>query len=1045
MCVMATHIIHLSDLHTTGNTTFRQTQLPSLIRCIQSHAAHGDTLLVFFTGDAANKGNLREFDEAHAIIHSLVSDIRSTHPDINLFIIPGNHDLNLSGDQAARDILLQNLNGRVPSASILAGVLPPLHEYWTFQQNLSPTGATLTEASPFFAKNVVRCGNHDVLVMLINSAWMCRRKDNPGTLHFPVELISPGDTSPYSYVMAAIHHPFNWLSQPESMRPVRDNLHSTCDLILTGHEHVPENVVHHSASVVTHSLGGVLADVNDATISSFHIATLDFDSGTQTLTTYAWRADVYAVLHHTQPVTLVRNINRQSDRLALDQKYSEWLEDVELPLQANATANNKQGNGSMRLADLFIFPDIRQYDPRHPTGEFKRISSGSVQESLAQESRTLITGFESSGKTSLAKRMFATLRNSGLVPVMLTKDDISRRVTQATLKQSLNKAIRRQYRSLTAEEFWQLPSDLRVLIHDDVHLMLPQLTEKEAFDGFLGQFSKVLLLGDSEISIAELRSADRDALLFEFHRFHICEFGHTLLRDLTGRWIKATRQDLTKGEFDGEVLRICRVVEHVLSMDAIPHQPWILLVLIQEADNNDEVAAKNGSYGHLFESIVTAALSRSSFHSLDIRSKYTYLAELAYFMFSRRLTTLDEGQVIEFHRAHCAKYDIDIEYDATIEDLGAVGIVRRVAGEVYFKTKYSYCFFVAWFLSQNLPFPGTKDILKQIITELHYSDIANIVVFLAHLTSDPIVLELVSSVAGSTFKDIPVAMLEDDLGPIATFGQADFVKLVELSPEESQRLVAEAKDTELHKRDARVTDGRAIQLSESHEVDSADNEFRKVVSELRKAMKSIQILGQILRNGAGAIPGNSKQRIVEDIFATARRLMGFILIRLPHDIPGWALNLANRYRHEMPLQQDLSVSELNEAVAEKVARHIFNTAWYATYSIVLHVANACGLEMLDNTFRRVVDADQSKPNRLFQMAIRLDRPGKLPKEEAVSLFNELADTHFCQSLVKALVIRHLQLYHVPHDQKASVMKRMDIPLLKGVSAIDPSKKRLGSN
>lgn len=1049
---MASLIVHLTDAHCDSKHNPLADRAESISNCILSHCEANTTVFFAITGDIANKGGESEFAAGTDILTSVIGAVSAKGMHVETLVVPGNHDLDLSEDQTARDVLIASLSAGLPAASVQSVVLKPLSNYFAFQNTLASTPNSLTPESPFFARHTFVVGPHSIQFNLLNTAWSCRRKDSPGSLRFPVDQIDIGDTSNVTYVVTLMHHPFNWLAQPDSMRPVRDKIEKSSDLVYFGHEHVPDDYTKSADFVVEAIHGGVLQESPDNGTSVFTLTSLDFDANTTRRFEYSWSKDSHAFVRTSvDDRSITRNINRTSDSLALQERFSNWLDDIGLPITpSSATSTTPTKSGDLHLSDLFTHPDLREYDPRHPTGQYKRIHGDNARESLTGKDRVLVTGFEKSGKTSLAKRLFQDHRQSGLVPLLLTSNAFSKVQNFNALIAACEKCVTHQYRALKPEAFWQLPTSNRVLIVDDIHELLPKLSDKDAISDLLARFGKIVFLGESELSIAELRSRENDALLFGFHRYHICEFGHVLLQSLTRRWLHFTRPDIEVDIEDDELHRICAAVEKVLSLDAIPHQPWVLLVLIQQADTNDEVAAKNGSYGHLFECIVTATLARSTYTGLDIRSKYTYLAECAHYMFHRHQSSLDESQAKEFHEAHTQKYDISVNFEAIMKDLDSVGLIRRDEGEIYFRTKYSFCFFVAWYFSQHLHHQETRTELGKICQEIHNADIANIVVFLAHLSSDPIVLEMVKRAADGSFGATTPALLTNDLGPIATYSHAEFLKLVEIPPEEHREEIAHVRDERLARREVKELDGRSIQLADSAETaetEKSDNvrTFKAVLSEVRTCIKSIQILGQILRNGAGAIPGGMKQEIVSSVFLAARRLLGHLFERLPSEIPTWAAQLATRYRDEMPIRSEESSHQYEQEIATKVGRHIYQTAWYTTYSVIMHVADSCGLEILDNTFRKVVESDVNTPNQLFQMAIKLDRSGKLPKEEAIAFYRQLSDQTFCRSILKGLVIRHLQMYKVKPELKQSIAQRMDIDIIHDRSSLDQTRKRIGNN
>lgn len=171
---------------------------------------------------------------------------------------------------------------------ILSIVTSSLDHYFTFQEKLCGPARGLTKDCVFFAKEVINYREHSIQFNLVNTAWMCKRKDSPGSLHFPASQLQFGDTTSVSYVITLLHHPFNWLSQPDSMRPVRDKIETNTDAIFFGHEHVAEHFDKVNTSTVKIVCGSALQDTDRAVPTGFHIMLLDFEKQEQGFYSYVW-------------------------------------------------------------------------------------------------------------------------------------------------------------------------------------------------------------------------------------------------------------------------------------------------------------------------------------------------------------------------------------------------------------------------------------------------------------------------------------------------------------------------------------------------------------------------------------------------------------------------------------------------------------------------------------------------------------------------------------------------------------------------------------
>ena len=261
-------------------------------------------------------------------------------------------------------------------------------------------------------------------------------------------------------------------------------------------------------------------------------------------------------------------------------------------------------------------------------------------------------------------------------------------------------------------------------------------------------YDNICVTADTDFFLEESRMAGPETVsIGSLRKMQICEFGFVKVEDLARRWI--TIKNPADAD-DESVRRTCKTIERVLRINAMPHHPWVLIVLLQEATSKTELAAKNGSYGYLYQAVVTCALLKSKV-DLDVRSKYVYLAELAFAMYEKNVATFDLQEVKRYHQFHFEKYGIQIDFVEMMKDLDAVGILRVSESRVSFRDKYSYWFFVSWYLSIHIHDDANLDVIERLCSELHHEDSANILVFLSHFSNHPAVIKTILATAKSLF------------------------------------------------------------------------------------------------------------------------------------------------------------------------------------------------------------------------------------------------------------------------------------------------------
>lgn len=1036
---MAILIVQLSDIHVQSEKDGvfnRSTKLADAIVAEAGDSASDIVLLL--TGDAVDKGQSDQFALAEKLIKGIQAHVESKCPTskVRTLAIPGNHDLDLSGDQAARDSIVSTLTAvDTPAPSVAELALKPLAAYFHFTASLTGADDSLSMNRPYYhVVDLADSAGRILRFHLLNSAWMSKRKEQANSLTFPLnEIHSPESPEPH-FAIAVLHHPFNWFRQPEAMRPLTNALEGLSDLILTGHEHSPAAFQKQLPGSTTHGYlqGGALNDAATPKISEFNLVRLDFDANSQTIITYSWVPEGY-YKHSSSPVTqrLGTNIGRLDRTFVLTTTFEEFLDAPDLPLFHDRKTD-------LKLSDFYTYPDLRELDTGVGPKMWKRIKVDNIVGELLGSSHTLVTGSEKSGKSSLLKTLFRDLQRLAKAPLYLRAHDLRDAKSDNLIRKAISRAVRHQFKKVAPEQYEQIEQDRKVLLIDDWDKVSLQVKDKNLIIEYCARtFGTIIATATDDFDFEGATSATT-----VFKRFDICEFGHVRLQDLATKWLRIGANQDDDGDIPKEVDRLCKKIEQALRTNAIPHHPWILVVLLKQVDLFDQTAAKNGSYGHLYNAVITAALHGSKFTAVDMTTKYTYLANLANVFYTRNLTAISDDDMRSVHEDHCKLYDIRIDYSVLLDDLIAANMLRDDGGQIAFRAKYTYCFFLAKYLANSIHLPDSRKIVSDLSRQLFHDESANTIVFLAHLCSDPIVLNEMKTAASALFAGIAPIMFESDVEFLDTLsGSPAKFKLPEGEPAENLKQSLEVRDDRAAQRDSSEVDGRKLQTRPEQ-----TDERLKIVHELVASRKTIQILGQVLRNEVGAIQGDDKLDIVKVIYHLSRRLLGGFLDVYKKAIPSLTSLLNALYKEDLtqqckPDERERRAKDIQKEADDETRAFLWNTAIITTFLIVKHVSESVGLELLNTTFKRLLAEDSAIPNRIIDLAILFDHPRAIPKEKAIALDKEFRTRRFAQTLVRIIVVEHLYLYEVPMADKQAICAKLEIELPK--RHFDPGTKLLG--
>ena len=1065
-------IVQISDLHAgAGENPFRQRcETLALAAAAEADAGVGACVLVF-NGDAAYGGKPGEFEAAAEMI-GLVRDALADKLKVPVHVVcvPGNHDCDVtSEDEEARKALRNMVGDKRPAGSVERQLLQAQDAYFAFAQKLPAPSSSPSPQSPYYVYYDVEIGGRVVRFHLLNSAWTSLRHERED-LRFPVEAFCPPPEPEADYAVTVIHHPVHWFAMPAVRRPLRSKIEAASDLVLVGHEHENEKSRRALASgeEIDYLEGGVLQEHGDPERCGFNAVRLDLERGRWTLRQFLWSAD------HFEPVgsasaALAPNPRRSDRRLAWTAAFADELDELEDPLAAS-----RRLRGDLRLAHLFVYPDLRKVtdvaadeDAARPPQIVDYVRGGEAAAELVGQRLAVIMAGDKFGKTSLAKRLVHDLRRDGRVPLLIRGSRIPSSGSEQGLRQVLQKEVARQYEFLTAAAYEQLPAGQRAIVIDDLEDGPDHPgVRRRVLDYLACQFGSIYVFAGDDFRLEVLgRRGEDSAALLPYQRYEICEFGHLRLRELATRWANLGDHQLDPAQVEAQVTELCAGVEQMLALAGMPHTPYLLCAIMDEIDSADsaapDLALKNGSYGPLYHAAITKLLSRSSQASLDLGGKFTYLAEVAYALYSRDASSFSDAEARDFHREHCDRFKLDLDFGRLIDDLVDCRILRRDGGEVAFRHKYTYCYFVARWLERYMNRPGRGEEAKRVVGELagnlHHDVSANVLVFLAHLRDDPLVLETVRAAATALYDEVEPADLGSEVAPLNRLDCVEgYFTLPPSPPDVNRKLIQEAEDERRALAEQGEHDGRDVRARPNEEEDVRDEAVAKSLAarrRMRAAFRAIKVLGQIARNGASSMEGEDKRVVMEEVVGLGRRVMGMLFGHLAN-LDLLVREVKHRYFAYMLRARQVSgrdrpsLAERKKLAREAdviAKRYWFDLYWLATLGVIKLIANATGLKELDTTLAdmRREEGEQGRlPLDLIELQVQFNRRTRsIPADRLVKFHERLVkdQNKLARVVIEAMTAERLLLHEVSYKQKQQVCEQMGIKV--PVKALDRSRKK----
>lgn len=306
-------------------------------------------------------------------------------------------------------------------------------------------------------------------------------------------------------------------------------------------------------------------------------------------------------------------------------------------------------------------------------------------------------------------------------------------------------------------------------------------------------------------------------------------------------------------------------------------------------------------------------------------------------------------------------------------------------GRYEFRYRYIYCYFVARCIEAYLrrDEAAMRSVVSRLAQSLNVLSSSDVMLFLAHLSRDPIVTEELISSANRAFHDARQATFDTDVEFIEKVG-ASRVALTYVPND---------------------VDGAREQLANVLDELEAREDERETVSDVEAAMSTVRILGQIASNLPDYIEAGTKREIAAACYGLLRRIMGQVL----HETEAMEAQILSGIAAAIGIvRPGFSESE----VAEDAKRLFVAGLELVTTAMVKFASEALGSEDFVRVLGRLADEDAAPIVQLLDVSVRLDRsPDFIGKVESTG--RQLRGRAFARQVLARLVLLRLTYFEVP--------------------------------
>ena len=419
-------------------------------------------------------------------------------------------------------------------------------------------------------------------------------------------------------------------------------------------------------------------------------------------------------------------------------------------------------------------------------------------------------------------------------------------------------------------------------------------------------------------------------------------------------------------------------------------------------------------------------LTKENVKNEEIDTYINFLTEFAFFFYKKEQSSLSEDEFREFMQDYLKKYNLPVKEDVLISKLHKTQIIKLDCLKNYsFCYPYLYYFFVAKYLSEHIE--TNNQLIDSILENLHKDQNAYIAIFISHHSKKAYILDKLSHNAKILFERHKVAELTKD--EVDCFDSKLDVIVKEALPA--------TNSTPEKERAERLEIQDNIEHISEQEESSFQEEDDELGIELRRSIKTVEVMGRIIKNRAGSLEKKMLESIFEEGIKVHLRILSSFFEAIQNEEEEFVEYISDRLKKIVNEKERLrklrgkatSCPSTNEL--EKLARSIFwNMNFFVIYGIINKIVHSLGSDKLTNIVKNVCDNENTPASFLVKHGILMWYNKNLQLDNIILKIDNDGFSETAKKIIKFMIAKHCALHNVDYKQKQRIQEKLGIPYQK---------------
>lgn len=972
-------LLHLTDIHHSTTTSFDE-KMPSLLKVCQNDFSDCHHIFIILSGDIADSGKKEEYELFKQHLVSIFECLNKLSENVKILMVPGNHDCDFCTNNQARNNLINDISYQTigDDNSVINACVDIQKNFMDFSDYFS----TYYNESRMFCFHEIDINDIRVTFTGLNTAWMSSIEERTGSLFFPISRYKnilrekSGDLNIVFY-----HHPFSWLtpnSIPNNKNECIEFFNDISQVHLIGHEH--ENFCLSTDNLRGNKSLYLYGKVfnNDGDIESgFCTIKIDTSDSTLSWTHYNWQDRLYLSKEKRQ---LPLNNTCVGD-FRIKAAFEDEITTTVAPLPVE----------DADIRDIYVYPDLEKFDIN--TKKVPRNISPMDLILSHNGTRYLLEGEDQIGRTTLLNMMFLDIYRNGKVALLVSGKDLS-----TNIERLLKSKMREEYDcdDTTFDKFIQMDSQHKILLVDDFHEnKLNAKSTHEILKSLERNFSKIILCSNSAPNYSLIGAPN-------FPIYTIKPLGYKKTNELICNYyrIKGRKNNVDEQEFLQHIRETFDQVHHILGNKIIPSCPIFILSIVASLENTS-FDLNQTSYGYCYQHLIYRALTfKAKVKNDEIDSFMNFLKMLSFNFYHGETDFISESDLYDFYLKYSKKYKI-CPYDKLKNKLLQSLLVKHEDQEYRFGYKYVFYFLVAKYIAEKVHLAEGKQLVDNLFSKIYHEDNANILVFIAHHSDDISFLDEAQLASISPFEKTSPLTLNK--------GAGYYSQILELANRVSNKIIQKQEDPlSAREKSLEAHDNMCVELQ------NVPKEVNELTVPFLESFRSIDIVGQIIKNRRGSLELAKIEELIQELFYTAFRTIGYLGDMFSKTEEAFCESLQE-------------VVDDEEKIRKKINYQFQHMALQSCLNVFTRLIYAVGLKDFQDIFNSVAKKIDSPAAKIVSFSIN-SYYNKISISDLKRLVSELHDNDVALMILRMRVRSYIYYNYLDYREKQQIASILNMQI-----------------